>query len=46
MKISKKAIRPYLFFLVIFLLSIPSLSLNAQQPNLGNVKVTRLLDRT
>ena len=45
MKISKKAIRPCFFFLLIFLLSIPSLSLNAQQPELGNVKVTRLSDR-
>ena len=45
MKISKKAVRPCFFFLLIFLLSIPSLSLNAQQPELGNVKVTRLSDR-
>ena len=46
MKISKKAIPTCFFCLLISLLSIPSHSLHAQQPDLGNVKVTRLLDRT
>ena len=46
MKSSKIAIIHYFFGLLILTLSIFSLPLNAQQPDLANVKVTRLLDRT
>ena len=46
MKSSKIAISHYFLGLLILTLSIFSLPLNAQKPDLANVKVTRLLDRT